>query len=95
MRCLFLVVCALLAMPSGAPAQQAEQMPRRLDAPEVIWRYPSLTWSQLGTLTVHPDGGVIVTAYDYNRGVTLFRVSRSGATLWQRRLIPKIGRAHV
>lgn len=87
LRRLCVLACGLLsAMLTAAQAQQAERTPWRLGAPEIVWRYRSLTWSHLGGLAVHPEGGVIAVAYGDRDGITLFRLSPSGTKLWERTL---------
>lgn len=80
-----LVALLFAAIIAAASAHAlAQPTPWRLGAPELVWRFqPSSEGVRLGTLAVHPDGGVVAVAEERADRVTLLRVAASGSLLWQ------------
>jgi hypothetical protein len=75
-------ILLLIALLAGMPAHA--QLPWRIGAPEVVWRYGYPEGHDIRTLAVHPEGGVVVVARELYGHITLFRISASGSKLWER-----------
>ena len=85
----------LIAVVSALASSAEAQTPWRLGEPELVWRYePKVEGAHLGTLVVHPEGGVAAIAAE-DRRIGLFRVAASGAVLWDRFIAARDSRGYA